>query len=427
MTSWALAALLSIPPAMAQTQAPAASAPESAQKRIEVGGEITILADALPRMDVVELRPQALIEATLRFGGLWRAQFEGFAEGLVADRNGLATDAGVRVREAWIEAAGARGDLRIGYGRLVWGRLDEIQPSDVINPIDAARFVFESRSAARLPVAFVRGRVFMSDSVVAEGVFAPIFRRGTFDELDEATSPFNLTNDLILPANAITGVERIEPPMTWANVNGGGRVSSTIGRVDVTVGAYRGTEGQGPLVFELSPSAGSAVVGRLVERFPRFTMVAGDFETVVGQWALRGEVAMFVDRTFQGRRVAGPVRGRALDAGFGFDRAAGEWRMFGSLLLHRRWSDEDPGVDRTDVTVIGSIERRFGRDRYLARVFGAATPGDRSGFLRGLFAWTLRDNLTLELSAAAFAGEGETLLGLFHRRDFVLSRLRYHW
>lgn len=427
MTSWTLAALLSIPPAMAQAQAAAAPTVVSAQKRIEVGGEITILADALPRMDVVELRPQALVEATLRIGGLWRAQFEGFAEGLVADRNGLVTDAGVRVREAWIEAAGARGDLRVGYGRLVWGRLDEIQPSDVINPIDAARFVFEGRSAARLPVAFVRGRVFVSDSVVAEGVFAPIFRRGTFDELDEARSPFNLTNDLILPANAIGGVERIEPPMTWANVNGGGRVSSTMGRVDVTVGAYRGTEGQGPLVFELSPIPGQAVVGRLVERFPRFTMVSGDFETVVGQWALRGEVAMFVDRTFQGRRVAGPVRGRALDAGFGFDRAAGEWRMFGSLLLHRRWSDEDPSVDRTDVTVIGSIERRFGRDRYLARVFGAATPGDRSGFLRGLFAWTLRDNVTLELSAAAFAGEGETLLGLFHRRDFVLSRLRYHW
>lgn len=427
MTSWALAALLSIPPALSQAQAPAAPPLESAQKRIEVGGEITILADALPRMDVVELRPQALLEATVRIGGLWRARFEGFAEGLVADRNGLVTDGGVRVREAWIEAAGARGELRVGYGRLVWGRLDEIQPSDVINPIDAARFVFESRSAARLPVAFVRGRVFVSDSVVAEGVFAPIFRRGTFDELDEATSPFNLTNDLILPANAIAGVERIEPPMTWANVNGGGRVSSTIGRVDVTVGAYRGTEGQGPLVFELSPSAGPAVVGRLVERFPRFTMVAGDFETVAGQWALRGEVAMFVDRTFQGRRVAGPVRGKALDAGLGFDRAAGEWRMFGSLLLHRRWSDADPGVDRTDVTVIGSVERRFGRDRYLVRVFGAATPGDRSGFLRGLFAWTLRDNVTLDLSAAAFAGEGETLLGLFHRRDFVLSRLRYHW
>jgi hypothetical protein len=39
----------------------------------------------------------------------------------------------------------------------------------------------------------------------------------------------------------------------------------------------------------------------------------------------------------------------------------------------------------------------------------------------------VRDNVTLELSAAAFIGEGVTPLGLFHGRDFVFTRLRYHW
>ena len=74
------------------------------------------------------------------------------------------------MREAWIEVAGSKGDLRAGYGRIVWGRLDEIQPSDVINPLDTARFLFDGRGAARLPVAFLRGRVFASHDFVIEGV-----------------------------------------------------------------------------------------------------------------------------------------------------------------------------------------------------------------------------------------------------------------
>ena len=63
----------------------------------------------------------------------------------------------------------------------MWGRLDEVQPTDVINPIDAARFLLDGRSAARLGVAFVRGRYIASDRFAVEGVLVPVFARGTYD------------------------------------------------------------------------------------------------------------------------------------------------------------------------------------------------------------------------------------------------------
>ena len=51
----------------------------------------------------------------------------------------------------------------------------------------------------------------------------------------------------------------------------------------------------------------------LLQTFPRFTMVAGDFETVRGAWAFRGELAAFLDDRLQ--RAAGePVlEGRSFD------------------------------------------------------------------------------------------------------------------
>ena len=427
MTAWVLALSLLTPLPQQTPQTVAAPTGTVQPKRIEVDGQVSVLADGLPRRDVAEVRPQASVDATWRPSNAVRMKLEGFVEGLAAHRGGHVTDAAVRIREAWIETSGASGDLRAGFGRLIWGRLDEVQPSDVINPLDTARFLFDGRSAARLPVAFVRGRVFASESVVIEGVLVPAFRSGRFDELDEPSSPFNLLNDLVLPASidlSAPGVVRLQPSRAWRNVSGGGRVSGTLGKVDVSTGVFRGFDGFGLVSFE-AEGIGPAVVGRLVERFPRFTMVSADFETVAGEWAWRGEAAVFVEKSFNS--LNGPVLGRALDAGLGVDRRTGDYRLFLSAVVHREWSPEDSGIDRTDLNLVGSIERQFGRERYFARAFGVINPADASAFVRGLFIFRMRDDFALEFSAAAFVGTGDDTLARFHGRDFLLTRLRWRY
>jgi hypothetical protein len=403
---------------------------QDADRRVlTIDGQIVASVDALPRKDAVEFRPQALFDAA------GRGQHVGFRaevalEALAADRGETARSAAVRPRDVWVELTSKRGDLRAGYGRVIWGRLDEIQPSDVVNPIDAARFLLDGRAEARLAVTFVRGRLFASDRFSVEGVLVPRFRRGSFDERDEETSPFNLVRDAVLPAGitlASSRVRQIEPEAAWANVSGGGRVSATIGRVDVAAAVFRGFDAFGPITFEITSGPAPAVVGDLVERHPRFTMIAGDFETVLGQWAVRGEAAVFVDRTFAGASQPMFVKGRSRDAGFGVDRRAGDYRLFASMLVHHESSPDDPGVDRTDVTVVGSIERKFRRERWLLRVFGLANPADQSSFLRGLVAWKPRDNVTVEASAAAILGTSDDNIGRFKGRDFVFGRLRYHF
>jgi hypothetical protein len=401
--------------------------------RIDLKGHISILADALPRREATELRPQAGIETTARLSDAIRARFEGFAEALIADRDGRVTDAGVRVRDAWIEAAGKRADLRVGYGRVVWGRLDEIQPSDVINPLDTARFLFDGRASARLPVTFISSRLFLSETLNIQAVVVPRFSRGSFDQLDEPTSPFNLLRDVILPAGLTlsSGVIHHDEPRGVEALSGGARMSATAGRLDFSVAAYRGRDGFGPVSFEpdsllTAPTPGMFVVGRLVERFPRFTMIAGDFETVRGDWALRGEAAVFVEKKLQTAQGT-LVDGRVLDAGLGFDRRTGDYRVFGSVLVRREWSDDAPAVAKTNVSLVGSIEREFARERYLARVFAVVNPGDASAFVRGLLVSRLRDNTALELSAAAFAGTGDDTISRFRTRDFLLARVRVYW
>lgn len=343
-----------------------------------------LAAHAMPKQDAQELRPRITFSGTAEIAKNARVHVDGIVEGLVADRqrrggrvNALSADA----RDAWIEVAGKHADVRAGYGRLAWGRLDEVQPSDVINPIDTARFFLEGRSEARLPVGFARARVFPSSSVTIEGVLVPFFRRSTFDSLDEKTSPFNL----------IPGVPQPAGP---GAMQGGGRVSATLGRVDVSTSVYRGRD-----TF-VSPQG-----------YRRFTMVAGDFETVAGAWAVRGETALRIDQAF--------------DVGVGVDRKTGEFRLFASAILHRDFATPFAEAS-TNLNVIGSIERKFGRDHYLARAFGIVNPDDRSGFLRGLLLWSATDQVAVEVSAAKFVGSGDDGISRFAGRDFAGVRIRWY-
>jgi len=382
-------------------------------------GYVSIFLDHLPHRDATELRARVFAEEKIEAGRHLRLTASGFAEGLAADRGGRVTDAIAEPQELTAEIHAKRFDVIAGVGRVVWGRLDELQPTDVINPIDISRFFFEGRSEARLAVPLVRGRVFAGDTVSLEGVYVPVFRRGRFDRLDEETSPFNIAPSvascLAIGCPAPVFVPN-EPARTLGNAQGGARVNVTSGRVDWSVSAYRGFRPFG--IYTLSTSAARP----LTIEFPRFTMVGGDFETVAGPWVVRGEVAAFTRDAFQAPGAAAALTGQAFDAGAAVDRKAGSYRVSGQVLVHRETYEpafQLPG--RTDVSLIVSADRAFSRDKYQGRLFGVYNPASDSGFVRGIATASLRDNVALEGSLGWFAGSGVDNIGRFADSDFILK------
>jgi predicted RND superfamily exporter protein len=409
-------------------------------------GDVTATSDLLPnRHDTAEVRARVFGEEVLEPTSRLRITLSGFAEGLLARRpvaplfeSATRRDAIFRVEDADVDYKGGRFDVLAGFTRVVWGRLDELQPTDVINPLDVSRFFFEGRSEARLPVALVRARGHLSENASIEGVYVPFFRRGRFDQLDEATSPFNieasfaasppacLAGSLACPPSIPFRVFRAEPANTFRNGQGGARLNATSGRVDWSVSAYRGIEpfGLGAIVV---PSPFSAFVPVEIV-YPRFTMVGGDFETVRGQWGVRGEIAAFVDDNFQDPTLR-VSKGQAVDAGVGVDRRAGDYRISGSALLHHeRYDTAIAGEEgRTDLSLIAATDRTFARERYHLRTFGVYNPNESSGFARAIATAKLRDNLAVEGSAGWFIGDGRDIVGRFADSDFVYVRLRYYY
>ena len=369
---------------LAAAMAVAGALPASAQ----VDGHVSVMVDVLPDLadtpgaqTTSELRTRVFVERRQDVGEHLRLNLSGYVDALVADRfvNGASateTDANVRPGDLYAEFTAARFDLRAGYSRIVWGRLDEFQPTDVVNPIDLTRFLLEGRSEARLPVALVRGRAFLSGSSTLEAIVAPVFRASEFDQLDEETSPFNLAPFPGRPP---------EPETTWDNVQGGARFTSTVGRIDWGVAAYRGLRTFAP--------------------YTRFTMLGGDFEAARGAWGLRGELAVFPEDD-------------AIEGGIGVDRRAGDYRVAGNVLV------TDRPLEGTDVLVVGSADRNFARETRRVRVFGVYDPTDDTLFARVIAAISLRDNVWVEGSAGLFAGESVDTFGRLTRRDFLYARLQ---
>ena len=370
-------------------------------------GHVSVFLDRLPNRDATELRARAFAEQKIEAGPRVRLTASGFAEGLLADRNGKVTDAIFEPQELTIAFRSKRLDFSAGLGRVVWGRLDELQPTDVVNPIEVSRFFFEGRSEARLPVPLVRATVYGGDALSVEGVYVPFFRRGRFDRLAEASSPFHLVPD-------VPFVDR-SPSRTAANAQGGARLNVTSGRVDWSVSAYRGFR-----PFGLYSAAGPTDIDRV---YPRFTMVGGDFETVAGPWVVRGEAAVFPRDAFQSPDRPVVLEGRSFDAGAGLDRKAGDYRVSGQVLVHRE--RYDAGGLRTDVSLIVSADRSFARQKYTGRLFGVYNPKSGAGFARGIATASVRDNLAVESSVGWFGRRGLDTIGRFSDSDFVYLRLKY--
>lgn len=420
-------------------------------------GNAGVFGDYFPnRQDTTELRARLFVEEKIerKIEPSIRlvVTASGFVEGLLSRRvvpgsNGSlqrVEDGIARVQDGNVELLGPRVDLLAGYARITWGRLDEIQPTDVINPLDVSKFFFEGRSEARLPMLLGRVRVHLSESVTLDGIYLPDFRRGRFDQLDEPSSPFNLPVDISqdpaaclaigCPApGALTVFERA-PAFTIGNAQGGARVSATTGRVDWSVSVFRGFETFGLYTLEAA-AAPPPVAPAVAIVYPRFTMIGGDFEAVRDKWGMRGELAAVVADNFQSADLR-VVTGRSFDGGVGVDRRAGDYTLSGTVLLHSESYDEPLAVStlpgdtkngRTDMSLVFSADRTFARERYRLRGFGVYNATSASGFARGVVMASLRDNLALEASIGWFGGDSLDLVGRFGDSDFAYLRLKYYF
>ncbi len=420
-----------------------------AQPTVTSRGSVSAMFDTLPGVDAAELRVRTDGAADVELSPAWTFRIASWVDGLVGRRRGEGVaDATWQPGEIHARYRHERFDVTAGFQRVVWGTLDEIQPTDVVNPLDVSRFLIEGRSDARLPVLALRGRVFLPGDTTVDAVYVPLFRRGRYDLLDEPSSPFNLLADTCAgevcratvdtpagPAAVRVPLVSRAPAWTWGNGSVGVRATRTLGGVDVGASVYRGWQAFPLVALEPTgrdPASGGPVepVAVLTESWSRLTMIGGDAEAARGAITWRAEGAWLVDTGVQDVPGGPIVDGRTLQVGGGLDWTAGPWRSFGTVIVRRSWAVGPQASlvpSAGGLQLVGGTERTFARETWRMRGFLVVDPTEGTAFVRGLAAWNLRDNLWLEGAVAAFAGDGTDFLGRYTDRDFASVRMKYYF
>jgi hypothetical protein len=360
-----------------------------------------------PVQEVTEGRARFFAAYEGRIGDRWVFLASGYVDG-VTGTGERATAGIVRPHETYLERRGDRFELRFGFSNAAWGVLDELAPQDVVNPVDVARFALEDRGEARLPVPLARLRWLLPKDLSLEALFVPWARRGTFDQLDEPSSPF--------APEELGGLPQSELDLSPENFEGGVRIRGTGRGVDWGASVYRDVVDFDR--YEATPAGIRAIR-------PARVLLGGDVETALGAWVLRGEGAFFLDDPLQVEAPAPLVATRwSFQGGVGADRRLGENVLFVNGLV-RSVPEETRREGDDELSLSFGLTRQLSSGTQRLKVFGVWNTSSESAFARAVFTWELVENLEIELGGGAFLGEGGPFLGLISDADFASARLRW--
>ncbi|HON38165.1 MAG TPA: hypothetical protein P5047_08500 [Desulfomonilia bacterium] len=221
----------------------------------------------------------------------------------------------VDVDEAYVDLYSSNADLRIGIQKFAWGRLDEINPTDNLNPEDFRQGIVANELERKIGVPAVKVNAY-SDVANVELAWIPWFVPYRLPTPEERWFPGVLKAlafiDTGMAAGAIPVTARHEeidiPAFNLDNSQAGIRVSKYVGGWDLSLSYFRGydptplTEAVSDLTVELQdPLALDYDLSLDLTYEPslhRIQVFGFDFATTVSSFTIRGEFAYFKDKFY---------------------------------------------------------------------------------------------------------------------------------
>ena len=109
------------------------------------------------------------------------------------DHNDVEADYG----DSFVRYRGGNYRLTAGFQKVVWGRIDEVPPTDRISRVDLARGILDDLSERRRAMPVVRFETF-SDGLKLDAVWMPDFRKANLPDKESVWYPINQENGTIL-------------------------------------------------------------------------------------------------------------------------------------------------------------------------------------------------------------------------------------
>jgi Protein of unknown function (DUF1302) len=193
------------------------------------------------------------------------------------------------LREGFLELARPRWELRAGKQIIVWGRADEINPTDVVTPKNFRLLMPDGQADYRFGTPALKLDYFPALGLRLTGVWTPVFTPSVIP----LATPAGVRLDDALPAVRLD------------NGSAGVKLDRSGGKIDASLAYFYGFNLlPEPRVTQADtdPASGTPRVAVALAH-SRQHMIGGDFATASGRFSYRGEVAYVHTDNADGRRL----------------------------------------------------------------------------------------------------------------------------
>ena len=426
--------------------APALAAPlewERGDSRVRAGGSLSVWDVIRLHSNTPSERPSSTLD--LRFEADHQRRFRLVVAGRVGydgkignpDRGNPWLDLAevyqdkdlfVGLDEAYFEVVFRDVEIRLGKQKISWGRLDDLQPTDNLNPEDLTEFFFRPELERKIGVPGA-SLTWYAGPWTTEVVWNPFYTARRFPHREDRWFPplLEIPEEVTTPLGTLPVQAHYPdvdaPPHTFASSDAGLRVERHFGSAEISASVFhgwdktstfgaRGTATVVPTGIPESPAAPSADV-RIFPSLHRITVVGADLAVPVWLLALRAEAAWIHGRFF-------PLQLS--------DQLGNDPRLVaavGAAVARVAAS----GVAETVTLPLAAVEREsdalqygFGVDYTLPGVLARRLPG--GDVLTGTFVLLqLIETVIFDHHASFIADQVEHLLALTIRQTFQDERL----
>jgi hypothetical protein len=350
----------------------------------------------------------------LRLGG----RFDAHLQGGELDSPELAE---AELDETWLRLR--RDGLRVTVGaqRIIWGRTDEISPTDRLSTRDFTRLVLDDLPDRRRVNPALRVEWLREDWGL-DLVYLPTFREAVLPDPESIWFPVDTQSGsvagLALP-DAVRPLLRDARVRNEASGDGGAglRFKHYGDALDyaVTVQRVRNPEPY----FALGAVEGSRVVLDTV--YPRSWVAGGDLGLALGAWTLRAEGAWLSDVAYTGNDLALRTTGAA-NWVVGGEVFPGDRNLrFTVQLTGTHLLDAGPALDRKNILgLTGELEGPFAGGRWRGQFRYWYGLDSEDLYLNPELVFTGWEPSEFYLGLHLFQGERGTNFGFYDRADMIV-------
>lgn len=319
-------------------------------------------------------------------------------------------------------------EVRFGRQIITWGKADELNPTDVLCPQNLTN-ILEDKGIRKI------GQIFLNtDWTIEEFTITAIWKL-EFDNikipaLDSRWAFFSIPGITLLP-------DPIFPNSELKNTEWAFKLSRTIDRFDFSVSWFDGWDNIFTPVIKFNPSTQRPELDKLI--FHRTKMLGADFATAFGPAGLWGEGAYFFTEDIDGvnPNIKNPYIQFVLGADYDFGDALKINFQFFQQVNTMIDNDEEEAIEEGNISKLGiglpiqqaiscRIEKKFGiGEAHKVELLSLFDTKQSGLMLQPKFTYSIEDVFSVELGAAIYGGESESLFGRYEDNDIVYVKGTY--